>query len=68
MLAMAAARPIDDNIYLTGDDSRAKSGLGAKLLKRRDQAFGIGAVVLFLSIWEWAGTSGAINPLFSSSP
>jgi NitT/TauT family transport system permease protein len=26
------------------------------------------AVVLFVALWEWAGTSGAVNPLFSSSP
>ena len=29
---------------------------------------GTGAVILFLAVWQWAGTSGTVNPLFSSSP
>src|SRR5579871_4152772 len=29
---------------------------------------GATAVVLFLLFWQWVGTSGIINPLFSSAP
>jgi ABC-type nitrate/sulfonate/bicarbonate transport system permease component len=29
---------------------------------------GASGVVVFLALWEWAGTSGAVNPLFISAP
>jgi NitT/TauT family transport system permease protein len=66
---MAAVQPLDDNIYVTDDwDQRAPSALSAFLKRNTERMCGITAVVLFLSLWEWAGTSGAVNPLFSSSP
>src|SRR5205823_1545420 len=48
--------------------------LGARVGWRRtvteQQGFLIGAVsvVAFMLFWEWVGTSGVINPMFSSSP
>jgi ABC-type nitrate/sulfonate/bicarbonate transport system permease component len=68
---MALSRPLDDNVYITEEeeDRLARGGLVARFYKRfGDKLFGMSAVIVFLCIWEWAGTSGVINPLFSSSP
>src|SRR5579859_5283595 len=66
---MALARPIDDNIYI-GDEEQAHEQTTLQRFYTRwgDLVLGGTAVVLFLALWEWAGTSGAINPLFTSAP
>jgi NitT/TauT family transport system permease protein len=33
-----------------------------------DVILGLGSVVGFLLFWQWVGTSGIVNPLFTSSP
>lgn len=66
---MAAIRAIDDNIYTTDDeDIKEPSGLRRTYTTYQKPLLGGIAVILFLALWEWAGTSGAINPLFTSSP
>lgn len=66
---MALARPIDENIYI-GDEEQVHepSPLQRFYTRWGDLALGGTAVILFLALWEWAGTSGAINPLFTSAP
>src|SRR5579862_3912894 len=66
---MALARPIDDNIYI-GDEEQAHEQTTLQRFYTRwgNLLLGGTAVILFLALWEWAGTSGAINPLFTSSP
>jgi ABC-type nitrate/sulfonate/bicarbonate transport system permease component len=66
---MALARPIDDNIYVGEEDQLHEPSAAARAFKKYDNwILGGTAVILFLALWEWAGTSGAINPLFTSSP
>src|SRR5947209_15145465 len=67
---MAALRPFDDNIYIGAEEqvSKQPNRFAAALKNRQDLILGGTAVILFMALWEWAGTSGAINPLFSSSP
>lgn len=66
---MALARPIDDNIFVGEDDHLNEPSAFARTFKKYDNwILGGTAVILFLALWEWAGTSGAINPLFTSSP
>jgi len=66
---MALARPIDDNIYVGEEDQLHEPSALARAFKKYDNwILGGTAVILFLALWEWAGTSGAINPLFTSSP
>jgi len=66
---MALARPINDNIFVGEEDLiREPTALGRFYRKYDGYLLGGTAVVLFLALWEWAGTSGAINPLFTSSP
>lgn len=65
-----ALSSIDENVYISEHDEMARQpSRVARIFKARsDLILGAIAVALFLSLWEWAGTSGAINPLFSSSP
>jgi len=66
---MAIARAIDDNVYVGEDDQLQEPGaLGRFYVRWGDMLLGSVAVILFLAMWEWAGTSGAINPLFTSAP
>ncbi|HEX6511319.1 MAG TPA: ABC transporter permease [Chloroflexota bacterium] len=66
---MAAIRPIDNNIYIAEEDqTQEPSALARTFKERQDLILGGVAVILFMALWEWAGTSGAVNPLFSSSP
>jgi ABC-type nitrate/sulfonate/bicarbonate transport system permease component len=66
---MALARPIEENVFVGEDDLYEEpSALTRTWRKYGDLALGGTAVILFLALWEWAGTSGAINPLFTSSP
>ncbi len=66
---MAIARAIDDNVYVGEDDQIQEPGtLGRFYVRWGDMLLGSVAVILFLAMWEWAGTSGAINPLFTSAP
>lgn len=44
------------------------SAIGNFMRKHSDGLMGLLSVSLFLGVWEWAGTSGAVNPLFISSP
>jgi NitT/TauT family transport system permease protein len=69
---MAATRPLfEDQVFLSADDepaARAPSALARIYSEHTDWILGGIAVIAFLILWEWAGTSGAVNPLFSSSP
>ncbi len=66
---MAIARAIDDNVYVGEEDQIREPGTLSRIYNRwGDMMLGGMAVVLFLAVWEWAGTSGAINPLFTSAP
>jgi len=66
---MAIARAIDDNVYVGEEDQIREPGTLSRIYNRLgDMMLGGMAVVLFLAVWEWAGTSGAINPLFTSAP
>lgn len=64
-----AVRTIGEEVYIgEGDDIREPSAF-ARAFKKYDSLFlGGTAVIIFLAVWEWAGTSGAINPLFTSAP
>src|SRR5947209_19935476 len=66
---MAISGLFEGNVYL-GEDEEAKppSALSRWYHRWGDLMLGSTAVILFLSLWEWAGTSGAINPLFTSAP
>jgi NitT/TauT family transport system permease protein len=60
---------MDDNIFVGEEDVEYEPGALARFYKQRgDLILGSTAVILFLALWEWAGTSGAINPLFTSAP
>ncbi len=66
---MALARPIDDTIYIGEEEAtHERSALQRFYTRWGDVMLGGTAIVLFLALWEWAGTSGAINPLFTSAP
>jgi NitT/TauT family transport system permease protein len=66
---MAIARAIDDNVYVGEEDQIREPGTLSRIYNRwGDMMLGGMAVILFLAVWEWAGTSGAINPLFTSAP
>ncbi len=64
---MATIGSLDENIYVASEDNEP-----GPLRSFYDAYYrlilGGGAVVAFLVWWEWAGTSGAVNPLFISSP
>src|SRR5579862_106866 len=63
------SRAIDDNIYIGEEEQLHEPSAIGRFYKRWDSALlGGTAVILFLAMWEWAGTSGAINPLFTSAP
>jgi NitT/TauT family transport system permease protein len=64
---MALARPVEE-VFIGEDDYHEPSSWSRFYKKYGDYLLGGTAVVLFLALWEWAGTSGAINPLFTSSP
>jgi len=66
---MALARPIDENVFIGEEDELHEPNALQKFYTRwGDLTLGGVAVILFLALWEWAGTSGAINPLFTSAP
>jgi NitT/TauT family transport system permease protein len=65
---MATARAVDEEIYVGAEDVRAPGPVRRFYVAHDKLILGGAAVFLFLAIWEWAGTSGAVNPLFSSSP
>ena len=65
-----SSRALDDgNVYIGEEELIHEPSVLSKFYKRWDNLLlGGTAVILFLALWEWAGTSGAINPLFTSSP
>ncbi|MHB8621138.1 MAG: ABC transporter permease, partial [Chloroflexota bacterium] len=65
---MAATRGIDENIYTSEEAPRGPSALARFYNTYDGLILGGTAVIIFLAVWEWAGTSGAVNPLFTSSP
>jgi NitT/TauT family transport system permease protein len=69
---MAAIGPLfGEQQFIAGDTEaeRPKPNFLARVYQAHpDWILGGTAVVAFLILWEWAGTSGAVNPLFSSSP
>jgi ABC-type nitrate/sulfonate/bicarbonate transport system permease component len=36
--------------------------------RHEHKLLGASAVVVFLLLWQWAGTSGLVSPLFTSAP
>jgi hypothetical protein len=46
----------------------ARSGWRRTLAPHEGLIIGAIAVFAFMAFWEWVGTSGVINPMFSSSP
>jgi ABC-type nitrate/sulfonate/bicarbonate transport system permease component len=46
----------------------ARGGWRRNLAEQEGLVIGVAAVVAFMLFWEWVGTSGVINPMFSSSP
>lgn len=58
-----------ESAYLSAEDAERQPGRWGLLYRRFDGLIlgGIG-VLAFIALWEWAGTSGRINPLFISSP
>lgn len=69
---MAVMGPtFDGQVYVSGEEDAdtRRPGKLAMLYKQHGNALvGSVAVMLFLALWEWAGTSGVVNPLFSSAP
>jgi ABC-type nitrate/sulfonate/bicarbonate transport system permease component len=49
-------------------DDRTSTGLAALYARHYNAILGSTGVALALVLWEWAGTSGAVNPLFISAP
>lgn len=47
---------------------RKRSFLATFYSEHEGKIIGISAIVLFLAIWEYVGTSGAMNPMFTSAP
>ncbi|HLG73448.1 MAG TPA: ABC transporter permease, partial [Chloroflexota bacterium] len=67
---MAAIGPLFQEQVFIGEEEeeRQPSWLAQTYKTHGSRILGVVAVVLFLALWEWAGTSGAVNPLFSSAP
>jgi len=65
---MATTKPLDEGFRAATEDFREAGALKLLYLANEKLILGGAAVVLFLAVWQWAGTSGAVNPLFSSSP
>ncbi len=64
-----AVRALDENIYASEDLELKEPNVLLKFYRQYyNWILGGSAVIIFLALWEWAGTSGAINPLFTSSP
>lgn len=64
---MAIVTRVDDNVYVDADFREPSA------LKRFYDAYyrpllGTVGVVAFRAFWQWAGTSGFANPMFTSSP
>jgi ABC-type nitrate/sulfonate/bicarbonate transport system permease component len=64
---VAIVTSADDNVYVDADFREAGK------LQRFYQTYerpllGTAGVAAFLLFWQWAGTSGVANPLFTSSP
>jgi ABC-type nitrate/sulfonate/bicarbonate transport system permease component len=49
-------------------DDRTSTGPAAFYARHYNLILGSTGVVLALILWQWAGTSGAVNPMFISSP
>ena len=65
---MATTRALNQGQYADAEDSRWPAALRRLYLANEKLILGGAAVALFLAVWEWAGTSGAVNPLLSSAP
>jgi len=65
---MAAASTFDEEVYVSGAAQRTPGSLRRWVSAHDMLILGTISVSAFLMAWEWAGTSGAINPLLSSSP
>lgn len=53
---------------LTADKEQPDSALKTFFNKNYNKIIGLLAISIFLALWEYVGTSGMINPLFTSSP
>lgn len=62
-----AATSVDDNRYVD-EDFREPDRLQQLYQTYERPLLGTIGVVAFLLFWEWAGTSGFANPLFTSAP
>src|SRR5579883_832578 len=66
---MALARPIDENVFIGEEDELHEPNALQKFYTRwGDLTLGGRRIIKKIALWEWAGTSGAINPLFTSAP
>ncbi len=70
---VAASRHLfKEQVYISAEQAELEvpqAGWLARTYKAHSSAIlGGTAVIAFLALWEWAGSSGAVNPLFSSSP
>jgi NitT/TauT family transport system permease protein len=62
------AQALDEGLYVDAGRVR-EPGTALRWYRAHERVIlGGAAVFFFIALWEWAGTSGAVNPLFSSSP
>jgi ABC-type nitrate/sulfonate/bicarbonate transport system permease component len=65
---MAVTGAIDEGGYARGGQRSPARALAAGYRAHYRGILGSTGVILFLAFWQWAGTSGVSNPLFTSSP
>jgi ABC-type nitrate/sulfonate/bicarbonate transport system permease component len=63
-----AVTSIDDDVFTVEGTAWEPSPIRRFYQAYYRQILGTTGVVLCLALWEWAGTSGAVNPLFISAP
>jgi NitT/TauT family transport system permease protein len=65
---MAITGAVDENVQAAGKSFAPLRLVAGWLREHYRGILGTIGVVLFLLFWQWAGTSGISNPLFTSSP
>ena len=60
---------VDSNLSLEEQARRAPEHRLRRFYRAHERPIlGWTAVALFLVLWQWAGSTGAVNPMFSSTP